>query len=74
MKSVSATDEARCDSIHEPSGFAKTACQRDGHVDRAVPGWSAWIRGTQESGQTGHQRGHQYEAGLNAAQGVFPLV
>lgn len=40
----SATDEARCDSVHMPSVFAKTACQSDGHVDRAVPGRTAWIR------------------------------
>lgn len=54
---VSATDEARCDSVHMPSVFAKTACQSDSHVVRAVPGWTAWIRWTQSSLQTGHYRG-----------------
>ena len=44
----SAADEARCDSAQTPSEFAKTACQSDGHVERAVPGWTAWIRRTQD--------------------------
>lgn len=46
---VSVTDEACCDSVHMPSVFAKTACQSDSHVERAVPGRTAWIRWTRDS-------------------------
>lgn len=73
---VYATDKARCDLVHMPSVFAKTACQSDSHVVRAVPGWTAWIRWTQENslpcrlviteGSPPGSKGNHNEGELNA--------
>ena len=83
---VSATDEARCDSVHMPSVFAKTACQSD------MAMWSERCQAGQlgsdgrrhenslpcrpvirEGLPPGSQRQHD-EAKLNAVQGVLPSI